>query len=166
MSSNKQTGLHMNQVDELLRDYYYGIKQSNSFQGVQKLYHAIKNDIPDIKLKIITDWLKKQETYSVHLPIKTNFKRNPIVSTHIDHNWHSDLIEISYPNFNDNFRYILMVIDNLSKFGWAIPIKDKSASTVKKAFLSILRQSKRKPLILSTDAGKEFTNSSLKKYLK
>jgi len=59
-----------------------------------------------------------------------------------------------------------MIIDNLSKYGWAIPIKNKKGETVKKAFLTVFRQSKRKPSILSTDAGKEFTNRSLKKYLK
>jgi hypothetical protein len=54
----------------------------------------------------------------------------------------------------------------LSKFGWAEPLLDKKAETVKKAFLKIFRTTHRKPKILSTDAGKEFTNRSLKKYIK
>jgi hypothetical protein len=51
-----------------------------------------------------------------------------------------------------------MIIDNLSKFGFAILIKDKKGPTVKNAFHQFLLKYKRKPDILGTDAGKEFTN--------
>ena len=59
-----------------------------------------------------------------------------------------------------------MIIDNLSKYGWAEPLPNKKSTTVKKAFLKVLRESKRKPMILSTDSGKEFTNRDFRKYLK
>ena len=153
-------------IEKILKKYYYNINQPSSFQSIDKLYKIVKIEIPKIKRKFIVDWLRKQRTYTTHFPAKLNFKRNPIVSKSIDHNWHADLVEISHPSDNDNFRYILMVIDNLSKFGWAKPIKNKKAETVKKLFLEILRESKRKPTILTTDPGKEFTNRALNKYLK
>jgi len=59
-----------------------------------------------------------------------------------------------------------MVIDNLSKYGFAEKLFNKKAQSVKKAFSSIIKKSKRKPKILTTDAGKEFTNNLFKNALK
>ena len=59
-----------------------------------------------------------------------------------------------------------MVIDNLSKFGWSEKLKSKKTNTVLNAFKRIGRKSKRKPIILTTDAGKEFTNNKFTQFLK
>ncbi len=152
--------------EAILKNLYYNISSPTSYRGVNQLFLVAKEILPNLRKDQVRNWLRKQKTYSIHYPIKSNFKRNPIISKFIDHNWHGDLIEIPFSTYNHNFRYILMVIDNLSKFGWAEPLKDKKAQTVKKAFIKILRTSKRKPIILTTDAGKEFTNQSLKKYLR
>jgi transposase InsO family protein len=114
----------------------------------------------------VVKWLLKQKTYTVHQPYRSKFIRNPIVSKNIDHNWHADLVEIRTPESNDGYKYILMIIDNLSKYGWAEKLKSKKSETVKRAFQKILQGSKRKPKILSTDAGTEFTNASFKGYLR
>lgn len=148
-----------------LKKLYYDIQEPSSFTGINNLIRVIKNLKLKYKYQDLVNWLRNQKTYSQHVQPLLKFKRNPIVSKNIDHNWSADLIEIQNPKFNDNYRYILMVIDILSKFGWAEPLLDKKGETVKKAFLKIFRESKRKPVILSTDAGLEFTNKSLKKYL-
>lgn len=153
-------------IEKELKKLYYNINEHSSFQGIDKVYKALKKKFPQVKKNSVVQWMKKQKTYTVHHPAKINFKRNPIVSKFIDHNWHADLVEISFPAQNENYRYILMVIDNLSKYGWAIPLKNKKAESAKKALVSLVKSTKRKPLILTTDAGKEFTNHSLKKFLK
>ena len=84
-------------LDNLLKKYYYDIREPSSFQSVDKLFKVIKKFKPHIKLEDVSKWLLKQKTYTVHKPIKIKFKRNPIVSKSIDHNWHSDLVEISHP---------------------------------------------------------------------
>ena len=159
-------GQIMFSLTDYLKDKYYNIKEPSSFQNVDKIYNSVKEKFPQVNRKFIQNWLNKQTTFTVHQPAKLNFKRNPIVSKYVDHNWHADLIEIKHPSKNSGNRYILMVIDNLSKYGWAEPLKNKSGPVVKKAIIAILKHSKRKPKILTTDAGKEFTNRSLKKYLK
>ena len=40
----------------------------------------------------------------------------------------------AFSSFNKGFKYILTVIDVSSKYAWAVPIKDKSAAAVTKAF--------------------------------
>ena len=153
-------------IDNFLNKHYYDVSAKSSFSAPKHLYNKLKNIDPLIKYKDIINWLLKQKTYTIHRSIRKHFNRNPIVSKHIDHIWNADLLETPYPSKNKNYRYILMVIDNLSKYGWAKKLKNKQSNTVKKAFLEIFRDSKRKPIILCTDAGTEFTNRIFKKYLK
>ena len=57
-------------------------------------------------------------------------------------------------NQNDNHKYILTVVDELSKFAWVVSIKDKSGKTITEAFELIL--SSIKPKLLLVDKGLEF----------
>ena len=61
-------------------------------------------------------------------------------------------------------RYLLMVIDVFSKFGWIEPLTNKKGETVVKAFKNILKTG-RKPQNLWTDNGVEFYNKNFKKLL-
>ena len=70
------------------------------------------------------------------------------------------------PKNNKGYRYCLIVIDNFSKYGWAIPIKNKNSQTIKDTFSHILTISKRKPNNLESDRGKEFYNSTFQNLLK
>jgi hypothetical protein len=163
MSTDKLIG---NNIYKLLNNLYFTVKNPESFSGILKFYKTINKKYPDISFNEVKKWILSQNVYAIHRSPKLQFPRNPIVSRFIDHNWQADLIDIPFPLKNKNYRYILMVIDNLSKYGWAIPLKDKKALSVKKGFMKILNESKRKPQILATDAGKEFTNREFRKYLK
>ena len=154
------------QLIKNLEKIYYDIKEPSSFRGKNNLLQTLKSKNLTFKEKDVVEWLTNQQTYGIHQKPKFNFKRNQIVSGYIDHIWSADLIEIEHSKANDDYRYILMIIDNLSKYGWAIPLLDKKAETVKRAILKIIRETRRKPTIFATDAGKEFTNRSLKKYFK
>jgi len=148
-----------------LHRYYYNINQPTSFGGIRKIYNVIKNIDETVNYEEIARWLLKQKTYGVHRYYKHKFARNPIVSRTIDHIWNADLMENIDFAENDNIRYILIIIDNLSKFCWGVPLFAKTGPEVKRAFVKVVNQSKRKPMILATDAGKEFTNREFKHYL-
>jgi len=66
--------------------------------------------------------------------------------------------------FNDNYKYLLIVIDVFSKFLYVVPLKSKTGQTVTSAFQSFFndrkysKPHKQRPLILRTDKGKEFLN--------
>ena len=68
------------------------------------------------------------------------------------------------PENNRRYRYVLVVIDNFSKFGWTIPLKNKNAQTIKDSFENILISSKKLNLI-ETDRGKEFYNNIFQSFL-
>ena len=105
------------------------------------------------------------EIYST--PPKKNFSTNKAIIKSIDDNWSSDLIDMNdYGPKNDkSYRYILVVIDNFSKFGWTIPLKNKYAQSITDAFSQIIKTSRRKPNLLETDDGKEYVNKIFKDFL-
>ena len=53
------------------------------------------------------------------------------------------------------------MIDNFSKLGWKILLKNIYAQSITDAFSQIIKTSKRKPILLETDDGKEFKNKIL-----
>ena len=63
-------------------------------------------------------------------------------------------------NENEGYRFLLLVIDTFSKYGWIIPLMDKKGETVADALKDIFK--KRKPEKLWTDKGREFYNKDVK----
>ena len=43
------------------------------------------------------------------------------------------------------YRYVLVVIDKSSEFGWTVALKSENAQTITNSFENILKSSKRKP---------------------
>ena len=99
-------------------------------------------------------------------PLK-NYPTNKIIYNHVDKIWSIDLADmIDYKISNKGYRYIFIVIDNFSKYLWAIPLKNKYSQTITNEFSNILTTSKRKPLKIESDRGAEFYNSIFQNFLK
>ena len=108
-------------------------------------------------------------------PPRKNYETNKTIIKSIDDTWSSDLLDLNdyAPKNIKGYRYILVVIDNFSKFLWTIPLKNKYAQTITDAFSQIVNSSKRKPNLLETDDGKEYVkkifnevlnNNNIKRY--
>ena len=68
--------------------------------------------------------------------------------------------------YNKGIRFLLCVIDIISKYAWVVPLKDKKGISIAKAFQIILKQSNsRKPNKIWVDKGSESYNASFKKWL-
>ena len=87
---------------------------------------------------------------------------------HIDDIWSLDIIDLKEygPENNRGYRYVLVIINNFSKFGWTVPIKNKNAQTIKDSFENILIKSKRKPNLIESNRGKELYNNIFQDFLK
>ena len=92
---------------------------------------------------------------------KKNYATNKTVIYRIDDIWSLDNLDLKDygPENNRNHRYVLVIIDNFSKYGWTVPLKNKNAQTIKDSFENILINSKRKPNLIESDRGKEFYNN-------
>ena len=100
-------------------------------------------------------------------PPKKNYATNKTDVYHIDDFWSLDILDLKDygPENNKNYRFVLVVIDNFSKFGWTIPLKNKNAQTIKVSFENILISSKRKPNLIETDRDKGFYSNIFQDFL-
>ena len=111
------------------------------------------------------DW-SQQLADELHKPITRNFQKRSVVSNGIDDIWAADLVEMQkFSKWNKGIRYLLMVIDVFSKYGWIKVLKNKKTETVYEAFRNIIMESNRKPKMLWTDKGTEFTGKYFRNYL-
>ena len=101
----------------------------------------------------------------LHKPVRKKFLKRFVFVRHVDDIWGADLIELpSLSKKNSGFRYILMVIDVFSKYGWGIPLKTKTGVEVASALRTIFK--KDKPAKLWVDKGREFYNKEVSALLK
>ena len=100
-------------------------------------------------------------------PPKRNFNTNKTNVYQIDDICSLDILDLKDygPENNRGYRYVLVVIDNFSKFGWTVPLKNRNAQTIKDSFENIIISSKRKPNLIETDRGKEFYNNIFQDFL-
>ena len=84
----------------------------------------------------------------------------------LDDQWVADLVEFQpLAKYNRGIRYLLMVLDVLSKYSWVQPLKAKTGVALGKAFDKILKQG-RKPNRLQTDQGTESYNRTFQRRVK
>jgi len=108
----------------------------------------------------------KQMTKELHKKATKKFPRVHVVTHGLDDVWGADLSDLNeFKADNDNIRFILTVIDCFSRYAWAVPLKNKTGDEVLNAFIKIIEKSGRKPNHLWVDAGKEFVNNKMKKWL-
>ena len=99
---------------------------------------------------------------------KGNYPTKKIGYNHIDEIWSIDLADMIDSKISNKkgFRYIFVIIDNLSKHTRCIPLKTKNSQTITNEFLNTLTSSKRSPLKLESDREKEWYNSIFQNFLK
>ena len=113
---------------------------------------------------MVGDLVKKKVSIlaeELHKPVRRKFERRRVLVNGIDKIWAADLADMTaFSKFNQGFRYLLLVIDIFSKYGWIIPLKNKEGKTVASALKTIFKE--RKPEKMWLDKGKEFYNKDVK----
>ena len=101
----------------------------------------------------------KNEIYSE--PPKRNYVTNKTDVYHIDDIRRLDILDLKdyRPENNRGYRYVLVILDNFSSFGWTVPLKNKNAQTIKNSFQNIIKSSKRSPSLLEGDRDRGFDNN-------
>ena len=90
-----------------------------------------------------------------------HFRKRKVIVNDIDEIWAADLVDMqSFSKFNNGIKYLLMVIDVFSKYGWIVPLKSKTGVDVANALSKIFGE--RRPMKMWTDKGKEFYNKHVK----
>ena len=62
-------------------------------------------------------------------------------------------------------KYLLCVVDVITKYAWVKPFKNKKAKTVLNGFIETINESKCKLNKLWVDKGRQFLNNHMQKWL-
>lgn len=144
-----------------LPNIYYNPTNPLSFSGARNILKKYPKSKKEIK-----DWLDSQNTYTLHKPVRRKFSRLHYTTKNVDDLWEMDLADLtSLQSYNDGNKFLLVVIDVLSKYLWVEPLINKSGNTVCQALEKIFLTSGRRPVVLQSDKGKEFLNKNVQKLL-
>ena len=100
----------------------------------------------------------------LHKPVRRKFKKRRVLVNGIDKIWAADLADMkAFTKFNRGIKYLLAVIDVFSKYGYLVPLKDKTGKSVASALKTIFKE--RKPEKMWVDKGKEFYNKDVKELI-
>ena len=150
---------------EVLKKLYYDPSNPASYGGAKRLWREAIKEIPDLKLIQVKRWLRGQDTYTMFRPVRKKFERVHTLVDAIDEQHQGDLLDVQwFARFNDGVKFLLIIIDIMSRYAWVRPLRDKSSKTVVAAMKSILDEG-RVPKKLQTDQGKEFVNSQFKQLM-
>ena len=150
-----------------LKRIYYDPTHAASYQGARALHKFVKKDNQfKVSLNQIKKWMKNDETYTLNKNVLRTFERPRVIVKGIDDQWEADLaFMVDYANDNDNYKFLLMVIDVFSRYAWVQPLPDKRSADVIAGFNAIFQSTNQKPRRLRTDRGAEFTAKTFEDYL-
>ena len=127
----------------------------------KELDKSIVSKLIRTKVKFGMGVKKKSLAEELHKPIKRKFKKRRVLVNSIDKIWAADLVDMqAFTKFNRGVKYLLAVIDILSKYSWLIPLKDKTGKSVASVLKTIFKE--RKPEKMWVEKGKEFYNKDVK----
>ena len=67
----------------------------------------------------------------------------------------------AFSKFNRGIKYLLAVINVFPKYGYLVPLKDKTGKSIASALKTIFKE--RKPEKMWVDKGKQFYNKDVKR---
>jgi hypothetical protein len=137
----------------MIEQIYYDPRQPGSFCGLNSLKrHATGT-------RDLTQFLAKQDAYTIHRPARIRFERRRTYSKGINDLFQTDIVDMSnVATYNNSYRYLLTCIDVFSKYAWAAPLRTKTGREVSLAFEEKIL-SERTCRMLQSDKGTEYTNS-------
>lgn len=102
----------------------------------------------------------------LHKGVRKNFPRRYVTIKGLHDLYQADLVEmIPYSDENDDYKYLLTIIDTFSKRAWAFPLKSKKGAEIAKTLELMFSGMQKTPKFLQVDQGTEFYNKIVTKVL-
>ena len=159
--------MRLNDEETTQSDRNHVIPNNKTVQNEKSLEDIYANvrSIPSFSSKI-GEFLRKNETASVHKQIRRKFRRRKIVAYYPYEICMADLAFFTgygMARANNGFKYVLVFIDVFTKMCYVEPMKDKRGLTALMAFENIFRRLPEIPNHIVTDVGTEFYNRDVSK---
>lgn len=154
--------------EEVLSQFYFNIRNPGSYSGPKTLYKTLqKSNIGfQYSLGYIKRWLRRQDSYTLHRPVRHRFKTAKVVVGGLHQQYDIDLSDVqNLTKYNDGIRYLLFIIDVFSRYLRVITLRNKTAKEILRALKSVFASGAKVKKVRS-DRGSEFNNQYVKKYLK
>lgn len=135
-----------------------------AFSSPYRVYKHYNGEIP---LKNIKKWMHGLDSYTLHKQPKKPKPRNPTFAYNKRYQFQIDLIEIGQlAAANDNYRYLLTVIDIFTRYAFVRPLRNKTAPIFLESFKSIIDEAEQFPRKILADRGSEIKNKLFQNYCK
>lgn len=146
----------------IIKNIYFDTSHPAGFGSYTNLRKYVPSHISDQQIK---KFLSSQDCYTLHAPAQRKFERAKVFATNIDQCWHIDIAFMDkLKRENENYAYLLVAVDVLSKFAFVRPMHKKTAKDATEAFSDILEKSERKPETIYVDMGGEWTGKIFKTF--
>lgn len=157
---------------QVLRQLFYDLSEPTAFAGNPKyLVRELRKRFPRLENadKFVKDWLASRDEYTQFRRAFHHYKTPQIfVPPVAGYQLQMDLLDM-YKYIDRGYRYILVVIDCLSRYAWLRPLQSKNSKEVAQAFSSIIlndsTEQKCHAQLVQTDAGKEFMGKPFQQLL-
>ena len=117
-----------------------------------------------LKYKLGMSVWSSQLADELHKPVRRKFGKRQVFAKQIDDIWAADLVDMSsFSRSNRGYKFLLTVIDVYSKYGWIVPLKNKTGKEVAAALAKLFKIAV--PSRLWTDKGTEFYNQHVRRVL-
>ena len=156
-------------ISEKLSGIYYNFGSAGAFSGPQALLKGFRIKYPKERItsREVSDFLALQTAHSLHRKSFKNYKCNSLFFPRVNYQFVADLIDmVAYSKYNCGYKYILCVMDGLSRYLYTRKLKTKKSNVVLNAFREIFKESEVVPNVLTTDKGNEFVAKQSLNYFK
>ena len=145
-------------MEAFLSRTYFNVAHPAGYSGVKKLRQAAQDaGFKDASYGKVRAWLHRQDTYALTRPAIRKFKRSRVVQAGLNLQWTMDLADLSkIRDENDDYAYILAVMDQFSRQLYTRPLRAKKPELVVQALVDIIETSGNQPKTLLSDPGGEF----------
>ena len=100
----------------------------------------------------------------LHKPVRRKFGKRQVFAKQIADIWAADLVDMTtFSRSNRDYKFLLTVIDVYSKYGWIVPLKNKTGKEVAATLAKLFKIAV--PSRLWTDKGTEFYNQHVRRVL-
>lgn len=116
-------------MNKILKEAFYSA--NTGFSSAEKLYKRLKPDHPELTLKEVKEFVKKQFTSQVNAPIRKQKKFNSIVAYHVGECFQMDIMVYDRYAYH-NYKYILVIVDVYSRYAQARAMTSRTMATIMK----------------------------------
>ena len=153
----------MHFLDEIYKDW----DNPGSLSNPRVLHHYAKKKFPEIKKSAVENYLRSQESYTLHTIKPNKFHRRSFLVKKPGHTIGVDTAYMrNYSKSNNNIQYLIIFIDLFSRYVTVFPVKTIKNDCMVEVMKNFFNGTIHKYSKLISDLGSEFVSKPMKNIYK